>query len=95
MSDEKKISIEKTNTRKECLAPCHRFLGGGEPIASSPAFLFRPNPNATFGRSAGAGVLPCEDDSMTVDVIRENPALGAGEPAAEAFADIEVPLEVR
>lgn len=30
---------------------------------------------------------------MTVDVIRENPALGAGEPVAEGFAD--APFEVR
>ena len=38
-------------------------------------------------------MLPCEEDSMTVDAIRENPALGTGDPVAEGFAD--VPFDVK
>src|ERR1700683_2672406 len=62
----------------------YRLFGGGDPCASSPAFRLVPNPNATLFRSAGTGVLPCEDES-TADEILENldlAAVGAGEPVS-------------
>ena len=58
------------------------LLGGGEPWASSPAFLF-PRPKATFIRSPGTGVPACEVGSTTADEMREKPALGAGEAEVE------------
>lgn len=69
-----------------------RFLGGGDPSASSPAFLLAPNPNVTFDRSLGTGVLPCEGESIAE--ILENLdllAVGAGEPVSGVGAIDEKP----
>jgi hypothetical protein len=62
----------------------YRLFGGGDPCASSPAFRFVPNPNATLFRSLGAGVPPCEVDSAADDILEnlDLAAVGAGEPAS-------------
>jgi hypothetical protein len=71
-----------------------RLFVGGVPCASSPAFLFVPNPNVTLDRSPPSDPV-CEGES-TAEEIRENPGLGAGElelmpeeGPGLAFADIK------
>ena len=68
------------------------LLGGGESSWSFPAFLFDPNPNATFVLPSSpfeSGVpepLPLSLlSTTTVDEILVNPGRGAG----EAFAGVE------
>lgn len=72
-------------------AEYYLLLGGGESSCSFPAFLFDPNPNATFVLPSSpfeSGVpepLPGSLLSTTVDEILANPGRGAG----EAFAGVE------
>jgi hypothetical protein len=60
----------------------HLRFGGGWLKASSPAFLFVPNPIVTLERSLGPWVPPCDGES-TADEILENPALPDGAGDAE------------
>lgn len=74
----------------------HLRFDGGASIASSPALRFVANPNATFARSLGTGVPPCDDDSATaVADILEKPARGAGDPLAVCMPDEGAGLSVR
>lgn len=67
------------------------LFGGGESSCSFPAFLFAPNPKATFVLPSSpfeSGVpvpLPLSLLSTNVDEILANPGRGAG----EAFAGVE------
>jgi len=74
------------------------LFGGGESSCSFPAFLFAPNPNATFVlpsspfESGDPAPLPPSLFSTTVDEIRANPGRGAGE--ALAGVDDDEPVGV-
>lgn len=60
---------------------CLALFGGGVPLASSPAFLFEENPNATLERSPATGV-PLPEAVSDITLILENPGRGAGEPVS-------------
>jgi hypothetical protein len=69
----------------------YRLLGGGVPSASSPIFLFVPNPKTTFVRSLGTEG-PLEGPS-TSDAIFENPrfVVGVGNPLLAIGVSVDGP----
>jgi hypothetical protein len=74
----------------------YRLFDGGVAITSSAsAFLFIPRPNATLGRSPGAGVPSCEGVLSTIVDIRENPGFGAGDKDAEGPGLFSFPFDIK